>query len=56
MSQYERAKEELCARMKALKEDLEGSNGILRNGILNDIQRLRNERQKLYNHRKVLQQ
>ncbi len=56
MSQYERAKADLCARMKALKNDLEGSEGLLKDGILNDIQRLRNERAKLYNNRKVIQQ
>ena len=54
MSQYERAKADLCIRMKALKENLEGSEGILRDGILNDIQRLRNERAKLYGNRKVI--
>ena len=54
MSQYERAKEDLCLRMKALKENLERSEGILREGILNDIQRLRNERAKLYGNRKVI--
>ena len=44
MSQYERAKADLCARMRGLNNQLEGTEGILRDGILGDIQRLRNER------------